>query len=559
MFSSKFLQYSTSTASRLRGGIRNGPLRRKVGSGATRRNLASLTSKFSDPSKRTRALKASIFTTTSASAAALLYSFLDQSPGDIKPSEVMLHNQLDDCWIVLNGEVYDVTEFLQMHPGGAARIMQVAGRDATKTFYSIHSDSTLEKMKSSLVYIGKLKGTFNIVESEEELRLKEVRQKMPPLTRIFNLSDFEGIAREVLPKSTFAYYATGASDEFSIRENHYAYGRVFFKPKVLQDIEYDVDTSTEFLGTKVDLPFYISAFAGSKLAHPLAELNLQAVAERENVMQMVPKQCSYSVDEFFEHVPDTQNHWYQFHFDNLEELNNFPKLIKRLEQQPSVKGIFVNVDLRDIGNREKDTRQRSVDTTTSKELSSIVTSKMAYAKFTWKDVDKIIASTKLPVCLKGVQRGEDVVLAAERGVSAVVLSNHGGRQLDFSRPPLEVLAEARTMLKEKNLEDKIEIYLDGGVRRGSDIIKALCMGAKGVGMGRPFLYAMAGYGEPGLEHLVNILRGEIKNNMRLLGVDRISDLDESLVDFKSLQFRNPRANDTLYDQGYMPLSFPAFK
>ncbi|SCU80659.1 LADA_0B08834g1_1 [Lachancea dasiensis] len=529
----------------------------RIGRGP-RISYSTLATKLRAP-RNSRILRASILTTTSASAALLLSSFLGSTPGDISTDEVMLHNTVDDCWIVIDGEVYDVTNFIGVHPGGASKILEVAGGDATRKFYSIHSGSTLDKMKDQLIYLGKLKGRFEDVISDEELLIAEKRKKLPPLSRVFNLSDFEGIAREILPTSTFAYYATGASDEFTIRENHYAYGRVFFRPKVLQDIEYDVDTSTEFLGTKVNLPIYISAFAGSKMAHPLAELNLQSAAYDANIMQMVPKQSSYSIEDFFEHVPDSQNHWYQYHFDDLQQLENFGTLLKTLETKPSIKGIFLNVDLRDIGNREKDTRQRSVDTTTSKELSSIVTKNMSYAKFTWKDVEKIMASTDLPICLKGVQRGEDVVLAAEKGVKAVVLSNHGGRQLDFSRPPLEVLAEARTMLKERNLEDKIEIYLDGGVRRGSDILKALCMGAKGVGLGRPFLYAMAGYGEEGVNHLIDILQGEIKNNMRLLGVERISDLDESLVDFKSLSFRNPRANDVLYDEGYMSLRFPEFK
>lgn len=151
------------------------------------------------------------------------------------------------------------------------------------------------------------------------------------------------------------------------------------------------------------------------------------------------------------------------------------------------------------------------------------------------------------------------MLAAEKGVKAVVLSNHGGRQLDFSRPPLEVLVEARQMLKEKNLQDDIEIYVDGGIRRGSDVIKAICLGAKGVGIGRPFLYAMAGYGEDGVARYIEILRGEIENNMRLLGVDKISDLNEDFVDASSLKLRGARTNDALYDQAYQPLEPFAFK
>lgn len=153
---------------------------------------------------------------------------------------------------------------------------------------------------------------------------------------------------------------------------------------------------------------------------------------------------------------------------------------------------------------------------------------------------------------------KNIITTAERGIKGVVISNHGGRQLDYSRPPLEVLAEARQMLKERNLQDKIELYVDGGIRRGSDIVKALCLGAKGVGIGRPFIYAMASYGEEGVTKLIQILETEVKNNMRLLGVDKIEDLNEDLVDTTNLKFRSPVVNNRLYEGTYEGLSFPLF-
>ena len=131
--------------------------------------------------------------------------------------------------------------------------------------------------------------------------------------------------------------------------------------------------------------------------------------------------------------------------------------------------------------------------------------------------------------------------------------------MDFSRPPLEVLSEAKQMLKERGLDNKIEIYIDGGIRRGSDIVKALCLGATGVGLGRPFLYAMAGYGEEGVLKLVLLLEGEVKNNMKLLGVDNIKDLNEELIDTTTLKFRGSMVNDRLYDGVYEQLNFPSFK
>lgn len=518
---------------------------------------STTTSGAKDPKKIY--LRKASFATGATFTALLSYLLFDKSEGYITISEMKKHNSLSDCWIALNGKVYDVTSFLQVHPGGAARILEVAGGDATEKFYQNHSDAVLEKMKDKLIYVGDLKGSIVNRLSDEEIRIMEVKKKIPSVSSIFSLSDFETIAKHVLPKSTFMYYATGASDEFSIRENHYAYSRVYFRPKVLQDSAEEVDTSTTFLGTNVSLPFYITAFAGSRLAHPLGELNLQSASYNANVMQMVPKLVSYGIDEFFEYVPEDQNQWMQYHFDSQEEVEDIVALVKKLEKQPSIKGFFFNVDLADIGNREKDARQRSLTRETD-ELDSIVSNSFGhYPMISWSTIDKILESTDLPVGLKGVQRGEDVVLAAEKGVKAVVLSNHGGRQLDFSRPPLEVLAEARSMLKARNMEDKIELYVDGGVRRGSDILKAICLGAKGVGLGRPFLYAMAGYGEDGVVKLINILEAEIKNNMKLLGVDKIEDLNESFIDAKNLAFRNSKVNDALYDQAYEQLSSPEIR
>lgn len=172
-----------------------------------------------------------------------------------------------------------------------------------------------------------------------------------------------------------------------------------------------MNTTTEFLGAKVDLPVYITAFAGSRLAHPLGELNLQSAAYNANVMQMVPKQNSYSHEEFFPHVPDDQNHWLQYHFDTQEELDNLENWVKKAGTMPSVKGLFFNVDLNDIGNREKDSRQRASQAG-SEYLNEMTDNKFGtHPKITWKTIDRVMQNTALPIGLKGVQRGEDVVLA----------------------------------------------------------------------------------------------------------------------------------------------------
>ena len=205
---------------------------------------------------------------------------------------------------------------------------------------------------------------------------------------------------------------------------------------------------------------------------------------------------------------------------------NLENRIKEIEKYKTVKAIFINVDLADLGNREKDSKRRAEDEASAALLATAANNgKTDYpSNLSWKHIERIRACTNIPIALKGIQRGEDVVLAAEKGTSGVVLSNHGGRQLDFSRPPLEVL-----------------------------------FGATGVGLGRPFLYAMAGYGEEGVLKLVLLLEGEVKNNMKLLGVDNIKDLNEELIDTTTLKFRGSMVNDRLYDGVYEQLNFPSFK
>jgi L-lactate dehydrogenase (cytochrome) len=159
-----------------------------------------------------------------------------------------------------------------------------------------------------------------------------------------------------------------------------------------------------------------------------------------------------------------------------------------------------------------------------------------------------------------VQCVEDVIRAIECGVHGVVLSNHGGRQLDFARSGIEVLAEVMPILRERGWQDRIEIYIDGGVRRATDIIKALCLGAKGVGIGRPFLYAMSAYGLPGVDRAMQLLKDEMEMNMRLIGCSNVSQLNPTLVDTRGLSMHTASVpSDTLALNVYDPLLGPKEK
>lgn len=153
----------------------------------------------------------------------------------------------------------------------------------------------------------------------------------------------------------------------------------------------------------------------------------------------------------------------------------------------------------------------------------------------WKDIPWFKSITTMPILLKGIQSVDDIFRAIDAGVDGVVISNHGGRQLDTTPSAIEILAEAAPALRARGLEGRIEIYIDGGIRRATDILKALCLGAKGVGIGRPFLYAMSAYGVNGVNHAMQLLKDEMEMGMRLIGASHIKDLNASLLDTRSLQ------------------------
>ena len=349
-----------------------------------------------------------------------------------------------------------------------------------------------------------------------------------------------------------------------MRENHSAFHKIWFRPRVLQDVA-NIDFSTTMLGTKVDIPFYVTATALGKLGHPEGEVVLTRGAKKHNVIQMIPTLASCSFDEIVDAREGDQVQWLQLYVNSKRDITK--KIIQHAEQR-GCKALFVTVDAPQLGRREKDMRSKfddvgsnvqdsggdSVDRSqgAARAISSFIDPSLS-----WKDIPWFLSVTKMPIILKGVQRVEDVIRAIESGVQGVVLSNHGGRQLDFARSGVEVLAEVMPILRERNWQDRIEIYIDGGIRRATDIIKALCLGARGVGIGRPFLYAMSAYGLPGVDRAMQLLKDEMEMNMRLIGCSSVDQLNPTLVDTRGLSLHSTLVpSDTLGQTVYDPLSSP---
>jgi L-lactate dehydrogenase (cytochrome) len=272
--------------------------------------------------------------------------------------------------------------------------------------------------------------------------------------------------------------------------------------------------STTMLGNPVSIPFYVTATALGKLGNPEGEVVLTRGAHKHQVVQMIPTLASCSFDEICDAAKDAQPQWLQLYVNKNREIT---KGIVQHAEKRGMKGLFITVDAPQLGRREKDMRSKfddvgsnvqnySGDNVDRSQGAARAISSFIDPALSWKDIPWFLNITKMPIILKGVQRVEDVLKAIEYGVHGVVLSNHGGRQLDTARSGVEILAEVMPELRRLGLQDKIEIYIDGGIRRATDIIKAVCLGAKGVGIGRPFLYAMSAYGLPGVDRAMQLLK-----------------------------------------------------
>jgi len=352
-----------------------------------------------------------------------------------------------------------------------------------------------------------------------------------------------------------------------MRENHSAFHKIWFRPRILHDVE-KIDLSTTMLGTKVSIPFYVTATALGKLGNPEGEVILTRGAHKHNVIQMIPTLASCSFDEIVDAAKDGQVQWLQLYVNKDRAITK--RIVEHAEKR-GCKGLFITVDAPQLGRREKDMRSKfsdvgsNVQSTGGDNVDRSQGAARAISSFidpslSWKDIPWFLSITKMPIILKGVQRVEDVIRAIEVGVHGVVLSNHGGRQLDFARSGIEILSEVMPVLRERGWQNKIEIYIDGGVRRATDIIKALCLGATGVGIGRPFLFAMSAYGLPGVDRAMQLLKDEMEMNMRLIGCSSVDQLNPTLVDTKGLSMHSTSVpTDTLGLGAYDPLVAPQEK
>ncbi|KAG1046877.1 hypothetical protein G6F43_010655 [Rhizopus delemar] len=438
--------------------------------------------------------------------------------GFLSLKEVEKHNKKNDIWIIIHGKVYDLTNFLPEHPGGQKIILKYAGKDATDSFDPIHPPDIIQRLLPPDVFKGVVDPSALTkvlkVETEEDRRIRMARENMPNLDEMYNTFDFEAVAKSVLKAEAWSYFSSGSENEITLRENHSAFHRIWFKPRVMVNVKY-VDPSTTFLGTRTAFPLYISATALGKMGHPEGEVVLARASAKRNLIQMISNYTSCSFDEIVDASTPSHTQWLQIY------INSNPRREKDMRQK------YILDAPEEIRSGTTEVRR---DQGASQALSQFID-----ATFCWDDIAWIKSITKMPIVIKGVQASEDAVLAAKHGCQGIVISNHGGRQLDFAPSAIEILPEVTAALKRERINEEFEVYIDGGIRRGSDIFKAIALGAKGVGIGRPSLYAMSAYGDAGVERLLELLQNEFEMVMRLMGVTSIEQIKPEMVDTRNLK------------------------
>ncbi|CAK4011693.1 Cytochrome b2, mitochondrial [Lecanosticta acicola] len=472
--------------------------------------------------------------------------------------EISEHNTPDDCWIVVDGNVWDLTEFAPEHPGAPEIIWTHAGRDATTSYSSVHPLSLLSKSLSPSKLKGRL-DTSTITKDwvkppptiTPQLRLNE----KPPLSSIINAQDFESVAERTIAKKTWAFYSSADTGCLTRDRNQEYFGRILFRPRLLRDVK-GVDTRTTVLGHEVNVPIFVAPAAMVKLIHPEGEKAIARGCLREKIAQGISTNASFPVEEIVQSIPGG-GHAFFFQLYVNKDRRKSEELLRHVRSL-GINTLLVTVDAPMPGKREADERVKmdeSLSTPMSGQKGSndrrgggigrLMGGYIA-PDFTWDEFGWIRKHWGGKVVAKGVQSWQDAKMCAEFGLDGVLLSNHGGRNLDTSPPAILTLLECQANCPE--IFSKLEVLVDSGIRRGSDVLKCLCLGATAVGLGRPFLFA-SNYGEEGVEHLIDIIRTELATAMALIGITDLSQCEPGLVSTLELDPLVSRGEDHPYAKG----------
>jgi len=347
--------------------------------------------------------------------------------------------------------------------------------------------------------------------------------------------DFEPVARKNLPPAHFGYLATGVDDEVTLRANRTAFQHYQMRPRRLVDVS-KIDMRTTLFGVAYDSPIFICPTGSNKAFHPDGEVAVAQAAKAGNHLQLLSTVATTSIEDAI--AARGGSVWFQLYPTDKWQIAK--ALAERAERAGSPV-IVVTVDVMAPQNWETLFRMRHMDdrpcaSCHGRTFQDSVARKPNFdgidltgASFfatdlTWNFVQRLRDAVRTKIVLKGILTAEDAVLAADHGVDAVVVSNHGGRVDDGGRATMDALPEIVGALN-----GRLPVLVDSGFRRGTDIVKALAMGASAVGVGRPYLWGLGAFGQPGVERVLQILRRETETAMQQVGAPTIRDLTPDMV------------------------------
>lgn len=351
----------------------------------------------------------------------------------------------------------------------------------------------------------------------------------------FSVMDFEAAAQRVVSPVHWAYIASGVDDNTTLRANREGFQHVQLRPRRLRD-PIGTDIRTSLFGAEYDSPIFTCPTSGEKLLHPDGELAVARASKARGSMQMLSTLTGTAVEEV--NAAHGRPIWFQLYAPTSWAVCE--KLIRRVEAA-GCPVIALTVD--NIAGRNSETYMRTLPRDLHEclvchkdGLGPMIQDRRMYdgidmsgvgiknSAMNWEFVGRLRKATALKLLIKGIDTREDTHLAVEHGIDGILVSNHGGRATETGRSTIEALPEVVS-----EVGGRIPVFLDGGVRRGTDVFKALALGAKAVGIGRPFLWGLGAFGQAGVERVLEILQGELKLVMENCGVRTVLAIDRSYV------------------------------
>ena len=397
------------------------------------------------------------------------------------------------------------------------------------------------------------------IRSVVKFRKLEINRTNRLLRKAANVDDLRKLAKRRLPIGVFDYIDGGAEDEITLRKNVEAYKKVSFKPRVLRNMA-NIDTSASLFGRRLAFPLVLAPTGFTRIAHSEGELAVVRAATRAGIPFTLSTMATRSIEECASVAESDTRLWFQIY--TWKDRSVVKNLVERADAA-GFAAVCLTVDTAVLGRRERDVRRgynlpnevghgtiidgiknpgwtwdfltadpirfanveglTSIDGSKAVDLAEHMKSQFDPG-LSWSDVEWLRSIWKGPILIKGIQTVEDALIAVDSGVEAIAISNHGGRQLDGAPAPFDLLPEVA-----EAVQNRLEIICDGGVRRGSDIVKAVSLGATAVMAGRPYLYALGACGERGVDHVLGLLHEGVERTMALTGAASVDDLTKELI------------------------------